>query len=849
MKRILAVVLILILGLGQNIYAQTVKGKVVDAESGEPIVGATVYIKGSTMGTITSLDGSFSMQVPAQKEVLQVSFIGYITYSQEIAPKKGETLNLGTIKLKSNAVGLDAVKVVASFAVDRQTPVTVSKIEPAFIDEKLGNQEFPEILKTTPSIYATKQGGGYGDSRVNLRGFDSRNFAVMINGVPVNDMENGYVYWSNWSGLSDFTRTIQVQRGLGASRLAISSVGGTINILTKTTDVKKGGSVYYGIGNNRYNKVAFSLSTGLMDNGWAISASGSHTWGDGYIKGTNFDAYAYFLNVSKKINEHHQLSYTLFGAPQWHNQRSNRHPISFWLENKDGIRANTDYGYRNGDIYGGDHAYNQYHKPMMILNHFWNIDHNTQLNTAFYASFGRGGGRRVDGPDANWLKRQYPGGDPYPETILTPEGYYNYDAVIDSNYNSMTGSRAIIGMSMNEHDWYGMLSSFNKKFDNFNLIAGLDVRYYKGYHYKKIDDLLGGKYYLDAADINRDPGTPLKEGDKYSYYNVGIVFWKGMFLQLEYVTDQFSAFISGTTNHTGYRRIDYFKYVDTNQVSDWKNFLTYSIKGGANYNINDKFNVFINSGYFTRAPFFKYVFLNYTNTINEDIKPEKVFSTDLGIGYSSKNVKANLYAYYTLWKDKSLTRTLGNTVANITGLDALHRGIEGEFHFNPSKKLQVYSTFSLGDWRWKNDVFAAIFDQDQNFLDSLKIYAKDVHVGDAAQTTAALGADWEALPKLKIGFDWTYFDRLYAYFDVENRTDPNDRSDAWEVPAYNLLDLNFKYRFHVGDFRATLYGKVNNVFDTKYIADATDGVNHDALSSYVFFGFGRTWTLGLKVRF
>ena len=151
---------------------------------------------------------------------------------------------------------------VADIAKDRKTPVAVSTIKEGQIAERLGNQEFPEILKTTPSIYATKGGGGFGDGRVNIRGFDTNNTAVMINGVPVNDMENGAVYWSNWAGLSDVTSAMQIQRGLGASKLAIASVGGTINIITRAADKKKEGRVYIGLGNDGYLKSLFSYNTG-----------------------------------------------------------------------------------------------------------------------------------------------------------------------------------------------------------------------------------------------------------------------------------------------------------------------------------------------------------------------------------------------------------------------------------------------------------------------------------------------------------------------------------------------------------------------------------------------------------
>ena len=136
---------------------------------------------------------------------------------------------------------------VTDIAKDRKTPVAVSTLKEAAIVEKLGNQEFPEILNSTPSVYTTKSGGGFGDSRINIRGFSQENIAVMVNGMPVNDMESTKVYWSNWAGVSDVTSAMQVQRGLGASKLAIASVGGTINIITRAADKKKGGTVSIGI--------------------------------------------------------------------------------------------------------------------------------------------------------------------------------------------------------------------------------------------------------------------------------------------------------------------------------------------------------------------------------------------------------------------------------------------------------------------------------------------------------------------------------------------------------------------------------------------------------------------------
>jgi len=239
-------------------FAQgNITGKLIDAETDEPLIGASVLIEGTSTGTVSDFDGNFVLNnVAAGTYTLIVSYIGYDDVKMDATVTNGD-VNVGSIACGSDAIGLSEVKVVASYAENRKTPVAVSNISSEEIELKVGNQEFPEILKSTPSVYATKSGGGFGDARINIRGFDQTNIAVMINGIPVNDMENGRVFWSNWAGLADVTKMTQIQRGLGASKLAINSVGGTINIITKTTDQKQGGSEFLLV---ELKKVGHSLS-------------------------------------------------------------------------------------------------------------------------------------------------------------------------------------------------------------------------------------------------------------------------------------------------------------------------------------------------------------------------------------------------------------------------------------------------------------------------------------------------------------------------------------------------------------------------------------------------------------
>ncbi|MFY7815423.1 MAG: TonB-dependent receptor plug domain-containing protein, partial [Chryseobacterium taeanense] len=389
---------------------------------------------------------------------------------------------------------------VADIAKDRKTPVAVSTIKEAQIVERLGNQEFPEILKTTPSIYAAKGGGGFGDGRVNIRGFDTNNTAVMINGVPVNDMEGGTVYWSNWAGLSDVTSAMQVQRGLGSSKLAIASIGGTINIVTRAADKKREGNVSVGVGNNGYLKTLFSYNTGKNEKGWSTSFLMSRTAGNTYIDASEFEAYNYYFALGYQPNKKHDFQFTFTGAPQWHMQNF-QSSIANFIKYGNGVdepnrRYNSNWGMLNGDVMS--QSINFYSKPVASINWDWNISEKSKLSTVGYASWGRGGGTGVigsiNGTNINSLPKTAEGLIRFDDIVrwnqgqaVTGFGNVNATPGIATRTNGLT-RRA----SINSHDWYGILTNFQHKInDNWNFSAGFDGRYYYGYHPGVLTELWG----------------------------------------------------------------------------------------------------------------------------------------------------------------------------------------------------------------------------------------------------------------------------------------------------------------------------------------------------------------------
>lgn len=863
-------------------YAQTtVKGKVVDAETEEPMIGASVMVAGTTQGTVTDIDGYFTLKTSSSNVTLEFKYLGYKDLKKKIS--KSGKVDLGTVSMHADAVALSDVTITSSVAIQRKTPVAVSTLDPVFIEEKLSTQEFPEILKSTPGVYATKESGGYGDSRVDLRGFSKENIAVMVNGVPMNDMEWGGLYWSNWTGLSDVTRSMQVQRGLGASKICAPAVGGSINIITKTTDAQKGGSIYYGLGNDGFNKIAFNASTGMNDNGWSFSVMGSKTWGDGYIQGTSFDAYAWFVNISKAIGDNQSLSLTATGSPQSHYKRFDKLTVVEWEKQPLGTKYNAAFGYdMNGNSMNGT-SYNYYHKPQISLNHNWDIDGKSSLSTSLYMSIGRGYGYRGVGEKYSAF---YGATNGVPNTTYRKiDGTFDFGKLMEENAEAPNGSLAALSKSINNHMWYGLLSTYTRQFtDKISFQGGLDLRYYEGLHKNEISDLMGGQYVLDP-DRNKDThwqygneaykNQKLKKGDIVYRDYTGYVAQYGFFAQSEYSTDKLSAFVAVNGNLNSNWRMERF-YRD-HEKSNTKNKLGLGIKGGVNYNFDEHHNVFANIGYFSRTPYFGTIFLakEASNAINPNAANEKVFSYEIGYGFKSSMFTAHINAYRTLWMDRTISKSMSDTPESsyfiITGLDELHQGIELDFVFQPIRQLTINGMFSIGDWKYNNSGLAYRFDKSGQPLDAkgnivamgseehdkTMMNLKNIKMGNSAQTTAALGVSYEFMKGLRFGIDGNFYGRNYSQFDVTNviSSGVNDFFQPWRIPSAYVFDARMSYRFKIGGLDATLIGNVNNLFNEKYITDAQDnGVknknsNHGWEDATVFYGFGRTWSASLKVRF
>lgn len=899
-------------------------GSIKDSETGEALIGATVLAK-SGVGAIADLDGNFILKLPKGEYTIEVSMLGYGKFIQKMKLYSNRTID---VKLESST--LDEVEVVADMAQIRETPVAFSSISATKIQEELGGQDISMIANTTPGAYASSSGGGAGDSRVTIRGFDQRNIGVLVDGIPVNDMENGQVYWSNWDGLKDITKSMQIQRGLGASKLAISSVGGTMNFITNGIDGKRQMVVKKEWGNNNANVMSLAYNSGLLNNKWGFTLAGTYRSGNGWAEQTWYDAYSYFAKIQYMPNPRHIISIGINAAPQSHGQRSSKMQIVVYdreyarelgidadkelrdmvktsgaikyttpTQGDRDLRWNPDQAILNGERFND--KVNFYNKPLINLNHFWKMSEKTTLSTVVYASFGTGGGT---GYAPSLTSRDSITG------YINLQPSYNANTTVNSfssnvlpQYPGEIKSSTILQSNNNNHKWYGLLSTATTKLNKlFTLTYGVDLRYYEGIHTRTVYDLIGGDYYVEAG-TNKNPNLSSdlsnfvkRKNDIFGVHYLGLVKWGGLFGQVEYKKNKWTAFLTLSGSYSGYNRVDYYKPLDLilpdttyhNYVkyntkvthngvtydrnspeaktasTGWVYQIGYTLKGGANYNINDHHNVFVNIGSMQVPQKFDNVF-TFSNELAKDFKPQQIKSYELGYGIRYNKFNININGYYTTWDNQpQRTVTIPDGSYNVNGVGLIYKGIEFEATYRPLKQIEFEGILSLGDWRYNTGGIVTFYDENNVFQKEIDYDAKGIHVGNTAQTQVGGAIRFMPFKGFYIKPRYTYFDKNYSNFNaVDLQLFPasgtikarDDRGkESWRIPAYHMWDLSAGYEFPFKVFKVNIYGTMNNVLNTRYINDAqNNGLNgsagFDATSATVFFGVGRTFTIGTKLTF
>jgi len=805
------------------ILAQTVtiQGSIKDGQTGQAIPGVEVRLLRAS--AFTDAEGAFSLTTStnAGDAVLSISRPGFANLDMLIELGAGN-INLGTISLTSQA-GIDQLsgeEVISS--------ITISSDE----NGNDGDQNTVSILTASSDLFAATAAFGFSAARFRIRGYDAENSLIYFNNIPVNDQEDGFVFWNAWGGLNDVVRGRSSSIGLQATEYSFGGVGGAVSIDTRASSHRKQLRVSYAVSNRTYrHRIMATYSTG-MKNGWALTLSGSRRWAEeGYVPGTSYDAWSYFLSVDRKLNDRHTLNLTALGAPIIRGRSTSTVQEMYDLAGTNFY--NSYWGYQNGEKRNSQMV--NTNQPLVILRHDWRISSNSDLTTAVGYEFGRDGLTALDWYDAR---------DPRPDYYRRLPSYIENDQrddveqllrenedlrqvdwahMYEANRNSIetindadgiegnnvTGKRSQYVVEERRADM--SRASFNSTFrsaitDHFTLTAGLVYQAQKTKYFKVLDDLLGGDFYLDidkfaefgnAGDnefIQNDLSTINKlvqVGEKFGYDYDIVNNRAGAWIQGEWKFNKFDFFAAANANSSRFWReghVQNGKFENSIGKSEVQSFLDYGVKGGVTYKLDGRNYVVLNGAYLTRAPFTRNAYVSPRTRADfaEGAVLEKVLSVEANYLLRSPNLKVKATGYFTRFDDQIIIRSfyLDNALVDDSGvsggfvnyimsnISTQHMGVELAAEVTtPITGLKVKAVAAVGENIYTNRPDVEVFlDQDAASLGKRQVYIKNFYVAGSPQTAMSFTLSYNAKNFWFANLSFNYFDNSWIDFFPERRT-------------------------------------------------------------------------------
>ena len=701
--------LILLLTIPAAVSAQLLlfEGTVTDND-GSPLPGALVQTE--IAQTYTDIDGTFELELAA--DVREVAFVisaeGFMPQSLVVLVTDSDVKDLGTIRLQADPNAVSGSVVLAPDSLDQDNIAenipTIVLNDDALSDGDFQSDNISGILANSRDLFVSTAAFNFGSLRFRVRGYDSENTTLLLNGVPMNELENGRLYWGAWGGLNDVTRNRQTEIGLNPMEYTFGGVGGGSTIDLRASSQREQLRVGYAISNRSYrNRIMATYSTGLLPSGWAFSFSGSRRWGnEGFIEGTSYDAWAYFASIDKRFNDRHALNLVFFGSP---NKRGRSGAAIQELYDLAGSNYYNPYwGFQDGEKRNSRVA--NRHQPVLMLRHDWNVGQDALLTSAFSFQFGENGSTALDWYDARDPRPDYyrylPSGSPdefadevaailaNDEAARQIDWDYMYNVNYSSLYtvedvdgiegNDVTGNRAKYIVEDRRYDskefnWNSMYT--DPLGDHLTLNAGLGYQMYMGDNFKEVDDLLGAEFYVDVNrfvqrdfptdqdkwqnDLNR-PNRLLYEGDRFGYDYESHIRKANAWVQGVWSYRLIDFHLAAEASHTSFWRrgnVVNGLYPDNSfGDSEQQNFFNYGFKGGLTFKINSRNFLYANGAWITRAPFFRnsYIAPRVRDELVDGLTSTTIQSVEGGYVLRAANIQARATAYFTTFED--MTRVM-----------------------------------------------------------------------------------------------------------------------------------------------------------------------------------------------
>ena len=748
MKKFITTLLLFFGVIFGTVAQNVIKGVVVDSEKNTQLKGVAINVKKNTANTVTNDNGVFILQnLTNGSYVLEISFKGYETQNFPVE-LSGTTVDLGTVLLYEDLS-------------EEEDLSTVTLTDDELNDDTSAADNISGLLQASRDIYLRTAAFEFSSSFFRIRGLDSENGKVLINGIEMNKLYNGRPQWSNWGGLNDVLRNQEFSNGLRASDYTFGGILGSTNINVRPSEQRTGTRISYASSNRSYiHRAMATHSTGLSEDGWAFTVAASRREGrEGFVDGTMYNATSFFGSVEKKFNDKHSLSFTSITAL---NRRGKSAPQTQEVFDLRGIQYNSYWGTQDGKIRNS--RIKEVSEPILMLNHYWDINETTSLNTNASYQTGNIGNSRIDNngtkvdgdavdgegnpyivnlgasnPDPTYyqklpsygLRQGYSNIYEIQQNFVN-DGQLNWNSLYNANANTNNNGNSsyVLYEDRNDDTQFTVNTILNKDIsDDFKLNARVQYTQLTSKNFAEIIDLLGGTGYLDAdsfADTFDEKQNNLLNplyiagtGDVFKYnFNLYSNVVDG-FLQGQFKFNKVDFYLATSISNTSHQRDGLFQNGGFPENSYGKseelNFTNYGAKGGMTYKISGRHIVDINAGYLTKAPNLRNSFSNSRENNNtvENLTSEKVLSADASYIFRGPFLQAKLTGYYTKIQDATEISFFfadgigGDNTAFVqeilSGIDKKHFGAEFgvEAQVTPTIKLKAAGNF--GQYTYDNN--------------------------------------------------------------------------------------------------------------------------------------------------
>jgi hypothetical protein len=824
-KKSILVILFLMINISLS-FAQTVKGRVLNAEK-LAVAGIVLSLEGSNKQVTTNASGNFKFYNLKKGEYTLVSSDDQFRFEPITIKVKEDDINVGDVVVKDT-------KAATTGGDDNIAVVSIEDLQQITDDNA---QSVSSVLSSSRDPFEEAAAFNLGTGRFRARGYNNEDTETFINGMAINDLDDGRLLFNSWGGLNDVTRAQTNVLSLRNNEFSFGGLRGATFIDMRASSQRVQTKLSYSNSNRSFaHRVMLTKSTGMQDNGWAYSYSVSKRWGNsGYIKGTHFDSYSYYAAIDRKLNDKHQLSLMVLGAPLRRGKTTAAVQEMYDIAGDNFYNAN--WGYQNGEVRNSRE--DRIDQPIVSLRHDFALSKSTKLMTAIGYQFGKNANTRL-----NWFRAADPRPDYYknlPSAQDTEEAkaaVYNYlssnesarqinwDAMYDANrinietYNNVDGiaGNNVTGKSsafvLEEQRFDTKKINFNTVLNavlsnTFTLNAGINLLQENNHNFKILDDLLGGDFFPDfdnfairdfpgnadalQNDLNK-PNRLVKKGDVYGYdYNINTSSYK-TWAQLAMSGNKNDAFVAVQSDYVSFYREGHMKNGRFPESSFGKsavnNFFTYAVKAGDTYKLDGRNYLYASAEYKTRAPFsrFAYTSARIRNEVINGLTTEKIMAVEAGYIFKWQKLRGRISAYATQFNDQIENTSFFHddlfTFVNYITYDISkrHSGMELGLNYTVNPRISFEGALALGQYVYTNRPLAEITqDNSSKVVASGKtIYIKNYYVPGTPQTAGTIGINYNSPKFWWLNFNLNYFDKNYVDINPDRRT----------AQAVDLVDKN-----------------------------------------------------------